>query len=936
MFVRYFLILCCACVFITTSYQAKPATKIAPLLKDSKPIKGYWKLNEKDGKYLMTLRKGDLNRDFLMTASIAQGVGEGGIFAGTLLKTRVMAFRIVEDYVQLIYRNINHISSKDKALKHAVKYAFRDTIIGNYPIAARQGGKVLFDATTLMKSDLFYLAGWLARIKKTRLSYNPKISHVKEVKNFPKNIEIRSNLAYTQRDASGLTSHFEILVHFSFFPFPKTKYRPRLADQRVGYFLTVLKDFSIQNHSDNFVRYINRWDIRKADPGAKMSLPNEPIVFYLAKTIPHKYRKHVREAILEWNKAFEKVGILGALEARVQTSQDDWDPEDNRYHVVSWITSERAQFGAIGPSRVNPLTGQILDADILFDESRVRGAIMRLKSMFENPEPSTESLRESFADILPHSHADGSPCSVYDVAGEHFGMAFLAQLQAALDTEKLNEAEETAPKSIANTAKTEQKEVKEQITKPKITAESAESQKSTSSTTAMTDPKAAAKVLAMARKKRLKTFHKVRDEYIGQLIKWIIMHEVGHTLGLRHNFKASTVIPNDKLHDKELVAEKGLYGSVMEYPGININKDFSKQGYYYTPTLGPYDYWAIEYGYKQIAPAKEKKVLAKIAKKSYLKELAYATDEDTRGFGGTEMDPYANVYDLGEDPMAFAEDTIEMISASWTKIVDRMIDEGQNYIDVENAYFGMINAYVRSLKMISKFVAGKQFLRIHKGDTDERPIIPVSFQRQRKALTLLSKYAFDDKFLQIPAELAESMPSSRWWHWGSNIYNKPVDKNIFKVIAYVQKQPIRRLLYPRVMARLIDQKLLYPDSEEVLGLEDTMDIIYSSIFKEFNESLPKNISESNPFIGTNRRNLQRYYIDQLMNLTNKSKISGYDIPYDAKTLARHTLDKLTDDINEFERRTNMDLVDSMSKVHIHDTEARVKTFLNSSYRNRNY
>ena len=277
MLVRYFMILCCACVFIATNNQAKPAKKIAPLLKDSKPIKGYWKLNEKDGKYLMTLRKGDLNRDFLMTASIAQGV-EGGIFAGTLLKTRVMAFRIVEDYVQLIYRNINHISSKDKALKHAVKYAFRDTIIGNYPIAARQGGKVLFDATTPNEIRSI-LSGRLVGTNQKNTTYNLKISHVKEVKNFPKNIEIRSNLAYTQRDASGLTSHFEILVHFSFFPFPKTKYRPRLADQRVGYFLTVLKDFSIQNHSDNFVRYINRWDIRKADPAATMSLPKEPIVF---------------------------------------------------------------------------------------------------------------------------------------------------------------------------------------------------------------------------------------------------------------------------------------------------------------------------------------------------------------------------------------------------------------------------------------------------------------------------------------------------------------------------------------------------------------------------------------------------------------------------------------------------------------------------------
>ena len=932
MFVRYFLFLCVSLMVLNVNLGAKPAKKLAPLLKDSKPIKGYWKLNEKEGKYLMTLRKSDLNRDFLMTASIAQGVGEGGMFAGTLLKTRVMSFRIVEDYVQLIYRNINHISSKDKALKQAVKYAFRDTIIGNYPITARQGGKVLFDATTLMKSDLFYLAGWLARIKKTRLSYNPKISHVKEVKNFPKNIEIRSNLVYTKRDTSGLSSHFEILVHYSFFPFPKTKYRPRLADQRVGYFLTVLKDFSIQNHSDNFVRYINRWNLRKADPKASVSLPNEPIVFYLAKTIPHQYRKHVREAILEWNKAFEKVGILGALEARVQTSQDDWDPEDNRYHVVSWITSERAQFGAIGPSRVNPLTGQILDADILFDESRVRGAIMRLKSMFENPELSSDDIKESFTEVMPHSHSDGSPCQVYDVAGEHFGMAFLAQLQASIDAEKVEQSSK-GEKDEPDSQNSKEKTIETSST---IIENADKSAGKSNTTTTKPDPKAAAKALALARQKRIKIFNEVQDEYIGQLIKWIMMHEVGHTLGLRHNFKASTVIPNDKLHDKALVREKGLYGSVMEYPGINIHKDLSKQGYYYTPTLGPYDYWAIEYGYKQIPPAKEKATLAEIAKKSHLPELAYATDEDTRGTGGTEMDPYSNVYDLGEDPMAFAEDTIQMIAGSWTKIVDRMIDEGQNYIDVENAYFGMINTYVRSLKMISKFVAGKQFLRIHKGDTDKRPIIPVNFKRQRKALTLLSKYAFDDKYLQIPAELAESMPSSRWWHWGSNIYNKPVDKNIFKVIAYVQRQSIRRLLYPRVMARLIDQKLLYPDAEEVLGLADTMDILYSAIFQELHKSLPSEISDSKPFIGTNRRNLQRYYIDQIMNLTNKSTKSGYEIPYDAKTLARHTLDRLVDDINEFEDRVDMDRVDSMSKIHIHDTGARIESFLKSSYRNRNY
>lgn len=928
MFNRYLLFLCFISTVILPSLNAKSTKSLKAFLKDARPIKGYWNLHEKDGKYLMTLHKKDLNKDFLMTASIAKGVGKGGLFAGTLLKTRVMAFRVVEDYVQLVSRNVSQVSSKDRALKHAVDYAFHDTIIGNYSVKTKQGAKILFDATKMLKSDLFFIAGWLANIKKTRLSYNPKISHVKEVKNFPSNLEVRSNLAYTQRDNAGLSSHFEILVHYSFFPIPKSKYRPRLADQRVGYFLTVLKDYSIQSHSDNFVRYINRWDIRKADPKAAMSLPKEPVVFYLAKTIPHKYRKYVREAILEWNKAFEKIGILGALEARIQTTQDDWDPEDNRYHVVSWITSERASFGAIGPSRVNPLTGEILDADILFDESRVRGAIMKLKSSFDNPEPSNEALQNTLIHSLPHSHTDGSQCNVYDLAGEHFGLIFLAQLQAALN--KTNEQSKTSDldesKAANSTASLASKSPKDPSTSVSASDNSSKT----------VDPAAANKALALARKKRMQVFNKVREEYVGQLIKWIIMHEVGHTLGLRHNFKASTVLPNNELHNKQLVEKHGLYGSVMEYPAVNIHEEYSKQGYYYTPTLGAYDYWAIEYGYKELPAAKEAHLLAEIAKQSYKKELIYATDEDTRGSFGSEIDPYSNLYDLGEDPLSFAERNILMISKSWDKIVDRMIDDGQNYIDVESAYFGMINAYVRNLKLISKFVAGKEFLRIHKGDTDKRPITPVVFKVQRKALSLLAKYGFNDQFLKIPAELAESMPSSRWWHWGSNIYNKPVDKNIFRVISYVQRQSIRRLLYPRVMSRLIDQKLLYSDAPDVIGLDDMMEILLKNIFSELEQDITDDYDRKKPLIGANRRNLQRYFISQLMNLTNKAMSSGYEVPYDAKTLARHTLDSLTDMIDEFKSSNDLGKIDPMSRVHMEDTHARIRTFMESTYRNRNY
>ena len=155
-------------------------------------------------------------------------------------------------------------------------------------------------------------------------------------------------------------------VHYSISELPRTSYKPRLADDRVGYFLTVLKDFSKkESDDDRFVRYITRWNLEKADPSAEMSTPKEPIIFWLEKTIPFKYRKPIRDGILEWNKAFEKAGFYDAIEVRQQPDDAPWEPGDIRYNTFRWIT---AGVGfAMGPSRVNPTTGQILDADIIFD-----------------------------------------------------------------------------------------------------------------------------------------------------------------------------------------------------------------------------------------------------------------------------------------------------------------------------------------------------------------------------------------------------------------------------------------------------------------------------------------------------------------------------------------------------------------------------------------
>ena len=165
-----------------------------------------------------------------------------------------------------------------------------------------------------------------------------------------------------------------VVVHYGIVEMPEGGYQPRLADNRVGHFLSAVKDFSKSDPETAFVRMVTRWRLERADGspykvGAKAVPPKKRIVFWIEDSVPDEYRTAVREGILEWNKAFEKVGFKDAIEVRQQDGQD-FDPEDTNYATFRWTTRDGG--GAIGPSRANPLTGEIIDADILFDGSFVK------------------------------------------------------------------------------------------------------------------------------------------------------------------------------------------------------------------------------------------------------------------------------------------------------------------------------------------------------------------------------------------------------------------------------------------------------------------------------------------------------------------------------------------------------------------------------------
>ncbi|GAG16830.1 unnamed protein product, partial [marine sediment metagenome] len=257
-----------------------------------------------------------------------------------------------------------------------------------------------------------------------------------------------------------------------------------------------------------FVRYINRWDLRKADPSAKVSPPIKPIIFWIDKTVPYKFRAAIREGVLEWNKTFEKVGFSNAIEVRQQPDNAQWDAEDINYNTLRWITAS-AGF-ARGPSRVNPTTGQILDADIVFDADFV----------------------EFWTSYLGWS-ATGKAASA----------------SAPLDLLGLQDANSQSPFRLG-----------------------LDGLAACEYTRGMAQQMAfGTMALAAAGKGKGKLGKEEIEKLLFQGIRSLTTHEVGHTLGLRHNFKASTMLTMDELNDLEKTRKVGMASSVMDYLPVNVS-----------------------------------------------------------------------------------------------------------------------------------------------------------------------------------------------------------------------------------------------------------------------------------------------------------------------------------------------------------------------------
>ncbi len=878
---------------------------------------GYWTLwkRDKDAQLLAELPKEFENKRFYVAPTVSSGDEEAGVFtmytrwggAGD----RYVYWKRYDKQLALIEPNLTHRTSGDPESKAGVERVYTDQVVLSVPILCmgpNNGPVIDLDALLLGNADKFF--GYFVS------GMNSSLARVTEAKAFPMNVEVSINLPVIGGRLATL--------HWSISDVPQnTGYKPRIADRRVGFFYVNYEDRAKYDENSQTVRYITRWNLEKRDPGLKLSPPKKPIVFYIEHTTPVRYRRWVRDGILEWNKAFEKVGFLGAMEVYQQDAQTgahmDKDPADVRYNFIRWTNSFMGY--AIGPSRVNPETGETLDADIVMDE----GFLVFWARTYRELLPETAMARYD-AETLAwlEQNPDWNP-------RERLAAAFRTRHARDLGIErpafKLSEPGRIGPVGPDGGEPTLLQRMMAGGRKPCLSIQGrsqsvavARMAYAAGMLSALEDDKDdKAKDEKDGDKKDDKSKEGLLDglpeEFVGPLLKDIVMHEVGHTLGLMHNFKASSIYSLDQINSPEWKTNgKTVAGSVMDYLADNISPDPATQGAYSMTSIGPYDYWAIEWGYTSGEPKD-------VAKRAAEPELAFLSDEANWG-----PDPGAKVWDLTTDSLAWATAQMELVKKLRGRLLERVVKEGQSWQRAREGFELLLGMHLRSVFAAANWIGGASIARDHKGDPNARdPITVAPVEKQRAALKFIMEHTLRDDAFGITPELLAKLGTDEWWDEGF-FFSEPPDYPINDLVLSVQAMALTELMNPMVLRRIYDNEVRTPPGTDMVTMPELLGAVRAEVWSELSQPAPADASARKPAISSFRRNLQREHLNRLVSLsTSRAWYGASSRPL--TNLARQELRDLKAQID----KANLDKLDPYSRSHLADAKTRIEKALEAAY-----
>ncbi len=841
----------------TPAVPASQLKAFKEIVKEAKESDGFFKVFTKEDKTWIEIKPDQFDKPFFFSTVATNSLGEHRLYAGLMQQRHIVFFKKIGTHVQLIAQNQRFRAKEGSSVSRAVKRSFSDSLLASAPGVSQphpDSKAVLIEASALLLSDIPGASTRLEAAYRLPYALDTRNSHLVKAKATESNTSVEVSLHFAvpkipapplepgltprtspPRNTPDARSLF-LGYYYNFAKLPDAM-TPRIADERVGYFTDTVVDFNDDLKPNPSVHYVNRWRLEKKDPAAALSEPVKPIVYWVDRNIPEKYRQAVVDGILEWNKAFERIGFKDAIQAKLQPEDADFDTEDARHATVRWyLSSESAP--AIGPSHTDPRTGEILDADILLTDTFPR------------------SSRRFFTEEVPRSNAHAHDQVPGVLAGAtafcDFADASMQEMDFALDI--LEARGDFTPGS----------------------------------------PEAEAFVLSY--------------------VKEVVTHEIGHTLGLRHNFRSSTVYTPEQLRDKEFTAKNGTVGSVMDYAPFNLPVNGEKASTYVMPSIGPYDYWAIEYAYKPLDPATEKEELAKIAARGSKEPwLAYATDEDGFGAGSPQgMDPTVNVFDLSSNPLAYYRKRLDLSRELWDRLQSRTLEEGETYDALRRSFLSGFTQLTRGLTPATKYIGGIVQVRDRAG-SGRMPFTPVPAAQQREALKLLSEGAFSVDSFKFKPEFLASLPPNRLDYYDSLMHGNPGTASpvvsVPGAILGMQRTVLDQVMSDAVATRIVESQSLAAKPKESFQLSELYDSLQASIWSEL-----KSGREITPM----RRNLQR---EHLRRVTGALLRSASSLPADARSLHRVNAQALVAELRAaqakpaFSKETKAHLAESLDTLN---------------------
>ena len=827
-----------------------PAQNYATFLKGAERSEGAIDLIRKDDDLYLDLSPANLEKTYIIAPSLASGVGSGA-FAGRVYEPFLVRFKRVGKRILWISPNTRYVAQKGSAEANSLAVSVADSVLLSSPIVAEDRAKQhIVIAPSLFLTDFegigadlgrgatpTSLPGLLLLISRPSFGVDTSKSYYLTTKAFPRNDEITVNLTFngpanavpTVPDGRGIP----IGVHYSIVVPPATDpaFVPRYADDRVGYFITARKRYDNDALATPFERFINRWNL---DDG--------PITFYLSDEIPKEYRATVRRGVLAWNAAFAPIGHPHAIVVKDQPSDPAWDPDDARYTVVRWITSDRPEFSAYSPSVVDPKTGQIIRATVVIDGESLR------------------SIKRGYVD------------SVLPARRDHSALAILARqpddLQYVCEAESgtLSQAALGMQMLAAN---------------PKTSAAD-------------------------------------RERYAQSWLLATVMHEVGHTLGLRHNFQGSTAYTLSELHDPNFTRTHGTTGSVMDYTPVNLAGPGKRQASYFTDRLGPYDEWAIQYGYQRFAnahsSAEELPYLAKIAARSTQPGYAYGTDEDA--IDPIAVDPRIARFDLSSDPLGYDAEQLALNEALAKRIDRPYPGDTRSYEELRQQLVTVLNNELEATNLAARYVGGIYTSRSHRGQLGgQPPLRSIPRVEQKRAFDLVGRYVFSAHAFTYSPKLLNDLTTSRYGvHWNATGVRR-ADFPLREVVSEIQDDAVATMFSAQNLSRIADQQLKMARPGETMTLADLFAWTNAAVFDDLGRAA----------IAPTHRDLQRRFADLEMQIAILPSfvLDQLGMPREIQALSRMSLERISARLDGALAAAG----DPGTRAHLDDLRSRIRGVL---------